>query len=138
MTYTFPTVYLAGPINGCTDDEANNWRDVARAALGAENCLDPMRRDYRGREDESVTEIVEGDKADIEASDIVIANCWQASPGTSMEILLAWEQHKPAYAVLPPGSRVSPWYRYHATIMFSLDDVFDSILTSELVNWLRP
>lgn len=120
-------IYLAGPINGCSDDEANNWRDVAKAALGEENCIDPMRRDYRGREDESVNEIVHGDYADIRDSDVMLANCWQVSWGTAMEIHFAFEEGKRVLAILPPGTRVSPWLRYHATIVFSLDDAFIEI-----------
>jgi nucleoside 2-deoxyribosyltransferase len=121
-------VYLCGPIGGCTDDEAVNWRDVVKARIGAENCLDPMRRDYRGREDEAVSEIVERDKEDIEDSDVVLANCWQPSPGTSMEILYAWEHGIPVYAILPPGARVSPWYRYHARVFHALEDAINEHL----------
>lgn len=120
-------VYLCGPINGCTDDEAVNWRQVVKDALGVERCLDPMVRDYRGREDESVAEIVENDKADIDGSSAVIANCWQVSAGTAMEILYAWERGVPVVAVVPPGARISPWYRYHATIVHSLADAMAAV-----------
>jgi nucleoside 2-deoxyribosyltransferase len=119
---TTKRVYLAGPINGCTDDEANNWRDIAKTRLGARNCIDPMRRDYRGREEQCVTEIVDGDKNDISSSDVVIANCWQVSWGTAMEIHFAHSLSKPVIAVAPPGARVSPWLRYHAVIVRSLDE----------------
>lgn len=119
--------YLAGPINGCTDDEAKNWREVVKAALGDKNCLDPMRRDYRGIEDKSVNEIVNGDLADIDASDAMLANCWQVSWGTAMEIRYAATHDIPVIAVLPPGSRVSPWLSYHATVTFSLDDALAQV-----------
>jgi hypothetical protein len=52
--------------------------------------LDPMDRDYRGKEDESVKDIVEGDKADIDWADAVIAYCPKPSVGTSMEVLYCW------------------------------------------------
>lgn len=104
--------YLAGPINGCTDDEAINWRDLAKSLVGAENCIDPMRRDYRGKEDESVNEIVQGDLEDINNSDVVVANCWQMSWGTAMEIHYAGEHGIPVIAILPKDARVSPWLRY--------------------------
>ena len=124
-------IYLAGPINGCTDDEANNWRDIAKARLGADNCLDPMRRDFRGREDDCVDEIVWGDLDDIDESDVVLANCWQPSWGTGMEIRYAFAEGKLVIAVLPPGTRVSPWLAYHATIFFSLDE---ALAFAELLN----
>ena len=119
--------YLAGPINGCTDDEANNWRDLAKKRLGDENCLDPMRRDYRGIEDESVNEIVHGDLTDIENSYVMLANCWQVSWGTAMEIRYAYDIGLRVIAVLPPDTRVSPWLRYHAEIFYSLDAALDVI-----------
>jgi len=119
-------VYLAGPINGCTDDEANTWRDIAKSALGKENCIDPMRRDYRGREDECLDEIVILDKLDIVDSDVVLANCWQFSVGTSMEVLFASERGKSVIAVVKPGATVSPWLRFHALAV--VDDL-DRALT---------
>lgn len=114
--------YLAGPINGCTDDEANNWRDIVKQRLGAEHCLDPMRRDYRGNEDQSVAEIVRGDLDDIAAADLILANCWQVSWGTAMEIYHAHTISKGVIAVLPPGGLVSPWLRHHAAVVHSLDE----------------
>lgn len=108
------TVYLAGPINGCTDDEANGWRQGFMERLPEDDFLDPMVRDYRGQEDECVVEIVEGDKADIDQCDIFLAYCWQTSWGTGMEILYAWETGKHVMLVIPEGTRVSPWQRYHS------------------------
>jgi len=107
-------VYLAGPISGCSDREANCWRAEAIVLLGGA-VLDPMVRDYRGREDENVTAIVEGDKADIDACRAVIAYCPRPSVGTSMEVLYAYERLRPVYVVVPEGAPVSPWLRYHAT-----------------------
>jgi nucleoside 2-deoxyribosyltransferase len=112
-------VYLAGGINGCTDDEAVNWREWVKERLGAENCIDPMRRDYRGREDQCADEIVEGDKADIRESRAVLANCWRVSWGTAMEILFAFERGIPVIAVVPADAVVSPWLRYHTLSVVS-------------------
>ncbi len=106
-------VYLMGPINGCTDDEASTWRDQVKAELGEEHTLDPMRRDYRGVEDESVDAIVDGDLEDIGACTSALANCWQVSWGTAMEIFYAHSIGRPVIAVLPEGTRISPWLRYH-------------------------
>lgn len=105
-------VYLCGPINGCTDEECNNWREAAKAVLT--DTLDPMRRDYRGREDECVAEIVEGDKLDIMQCDALLVNYDKPSVGTSMEILFAWEQHKAVVVVAAKDARISPWLRHHS------------------------
>lgn len=58
------TIYLCGPINGCTDEECKDWREMVKANW-AGHSIDPMRRDYRGKEDECVDEIVE--RSDISA-----------------------------------------------------------------------
>lgn len=109
-------VYLAGPINGCTDSECNDWRSRAKDILhqiGYET-LDPMDRDYRGVEDSSWNSIVEGDKKDIQDCDFILAYCPSPSVGTSMEIFYAWTIGKRVIAVVPQGKPVSPWLRYHA------------------------
>lgn len=107
------TVYLAGPINGCNDDEAHGWRQDFVASLPRLTFLDPMRRDYRGVEDQFAAQIVEADLADIDASDVVLAYCWQPSWGTAMEILYARTQRKTVIAVVPDGQNVSPWLRHY-------------------------
>lgn len=108
------TIYLAGPINGCTDDEMHSWRDDMTTRLSGHTILTPVVRDYRGKEDESVEDIVEGDKADVDASDVVIAFCPKPSVGTSMEVLYAWERGKHVVIYAPADAPVSPWLRYHS------------------------
>jgi nucleoside 2-deoxyribosyltransferase len=121
-------IYLCGPINGCTDNEAVTWRTTIKDALGERACIDPMRRDYRGREDESVAEIVQGDKDDIKTADVVLANCWQPSVGTSMEIFYAHSLGKPVVAILPTNEPISPWYRQHVVeIVHSLQEALDAL-----------
>lgn len=78
------------------------------------DTLDPMRRDYRGVEDESVIDIVELDKVDIANSDALIVNYDKPSVGTSMEILHAFERSKIVVVVAKEGTRISPWMRYHS------------------------
>ena len=107
------SVYLCGPINGCTDGECNNWRSLIKEHF--DNTIDPMRRDYRGRESESVNEIVELDKLDVINADFILASCPKPSVGTSMEIFYAWTLGKPVVSVVPKGAPISPWLRYHST-----------------------
>lgn len=112
-------VYLGGPINGCTDEEANGWRDDVKTGLDEREIdyLDPMDRDYRGREMEPgiAAEIVEGDKEDIAQCDVLLMNSPKPSKGTAMEILFGWLLHKRVIVVLPEGTVPSPWEVYHAT-----------------------
>jgi nucleoside 2-deoxyribosyltransferase len=112
------TVYLCGGINGMSDDRCRTWREYAKERLRCET-LDPMRRDYRGIEDQNVAAIVEGDKADIDACDVVLVNALRPSWGTAMEVLYAWEHGKPCYCVA--SDPVSPWLRHHS-VMIS-DDI---------------
>lgn len=112
-------VYLAGPINDCTDAECKDWRQQAKELRHDIAWIDPMRRDYRGQEDKNVKAIVEDDKRDIEGCDKILAFCPKPSVGTSMEIIFgkyvkrAWPKCS-VVVVVPPGSPVSPWLRYHA------------------------
>lgn len=116
------TLYLCGPINGCTDAECKDWREFAKD-LWMGRCLDPMRRDYRGREAECVREIVELDKIDVAASDVILVNYDKPSVGTSMEVLYAWERGKPVIVVAALEANLSPWLRYHShAIMHSFEE----------------
>lgn len=115
-------VYLGGPINGCTDEEANGWRSEVKSLLDENGIeyLDPMRRDYRGRELEPgiAAEIVLGDKDDIYECHVLLMNCPKPSYGTAMEILYGFERGKRVIAVLPEGATPSPWVLYHADVYY--------------------
>ncbi len=126
------TVYLCGPINGCTDEECNNWRELAKASLKCDT-LDPMRRDYRGREDECVREIVELDKIDVTNSEVLLVSYDKPSVGTSMEILYAWEQGKMVITVARPDARISPWLRYHSHFIFNTFEEAFGFINQEVV-----
>lgn len=109
------SVYLAGPIHGCTDDEVHCWRDAARDALPGYEIHDPSRRDFRGVESGADRIIVEGDKLEIASSSLVLAMVPAPSIGTSMEILWAWSLRIPVVTV---SSHASPWLRYHSTAIY--------------------
>lgn len=122
------TVYLCGPINGCTDEECRDWREFVKQGLHQEKTLDPMRRDYRGREAESVREIVELDKIDVAQSDVLLVNYTKPSVGTSMEIIYAWQLGKQIVVVAPPGESLSPWLVYHShAVLHSFEDAVKHI-----------
>ena len=143
------TIYLGGPIAGCLDEEASGWRNQFMADLPTFSFKDPMVRDYRGIEDESVNEIVELDKEDIDQSDIVLAYCWQVSVGTSMEVYYAWDLRFDGLGegpgpfvllVIPEGTRISPWLRYHSdAIVTTLEEAQILIKDMETgtTNYLR-
>jgi len=102
-------VYLAGHYN------ADAYRTAASAQLRAlgHEPVDPMRRDYRGREDEHVAEIVQGDLRDVVDCDLVLASWSTDDTGTSMECWFAHGIGRPVVGFVDqPGQRIGPWVRY--------------------------
>ena len=129
------TIYLAGPINGCDDHVANAWRDSTIEHFdyipryrGEIEWLNPMSRDYRGKEAGSIAEIVTLDKRDVDRSNILVARVLKPSVGTSMEILYAWERGIPVILWVDAGTDTSPWLLYHATtVVLGFDDAMEAI-----------
>lgn len=121
------SIYLCGPINGCTDEECNNWREYVIDNYDGPT-INPMRRDYRGREAESVHEIVELDKIDVTDADVILVMYDKPSVGTSMEVLYAFERGKMVVVVASTSAKMSPWMVYHShKISHSLDDALEFI-----------
>lgn len=124
-------VYLAGPINGQSDSACIDWRARATELLRPLPVINPMDRDYRGKETLSgqAKLIVEKDKEDIDGSGALLV--WYPGPsvGTAMEIMYAktpiftrdfFQPLKlPVYIIDVSGKPLSPWLLYHATEIFS-------------------
>lgn len=111
-----PRVYLAGPPFA----EEYRSRASALAAGAGWEPVDPMRRDFRGRTEGHEAEIVEGDLADIDGCDVVLASFAEPDEGTAME---AWYAHSRGIPVVAytGGSSAHPWTVYvsrsvHATL----------------------
>lgn len=126
-------LYLCGPINGCTDGECKDWREYVET-LWPGACVDPMRRDYRGKEAENYREIVELDKIDVAGCDCILVNYDKPSVGTSMEVLFAWQLGKPVIVVCKPDTIISPWLRYHSHAIVST--FRDAVARAQEMCWL--
>ena len=102
-------VYLAGPPYA---DEYRRRAALLVRELGWEP-VDPMRRDFRGRTQGKETEIVEGDLAEIESCDAVLAAFTSPDEGTAME---AWHAHTLGKRVVAytAGTPPHPWTVYVA------------------------
>ena len=102
-------VYLAGP------PFAEEYRRRAAELLLARRCepVDPMRRDFRGRTEGHEKEIVEGDLAEIDSCDAVLAAFTAPDEGTAME---AWYAHARGIPVVAytGGTPPHPWTVYVA------------------------
>ena len=97
-------VYLAGP------PYADEYRRRASALVREAGWepVDPMRRDFRGSTHGREAEIVEGDLADIDSCDAVLAAFVAADEGTAME---AWYAHSTGKRVVAytGGTPPHPW-----------------------------
>jgi len=111
-------VYLAGP------PFAEEYRRRAAEHVRAHGWepVDPMRRDFRGRTEGNEAEIVEGDLADIDSCDALLADFTRPDEGTAME---AWYAHTRGLPVVAytGGSPPHPWTAYvAASVHAKLED----------------
>ena len=102
-------VYLAGP------PYADEYRRRAARLVRERGWepIDPMRRDFRGRSEGRERELVEGDLADIDSCDAVLADFTHPDEGTAME---AWYAHAAGTPIIAytGGAPAHPWTVYVA------------------------
>jgi nucleoside 2-deoxyribosyltransferase len=105
-------VYLAGPPFA---EEYRRRADALVRATGWEP-VDPMRRDFRGRTEGREAEIVEGDLAEIDSCDALLAAFTAPDEGTAME---AWYAHGRGKRVVvyTGGMPAHPWTVYVADVV---------------------
>jgi nucleoside 2-deoxyribosyltransferase len=119
-------VYLAGP------PFADEYRRRATALVQAHGGepVDPMRRDFRGGTEGHESEIVDGDLADIDSCDAVLAAFTAPDEGTSME---AWYAHSKGIPVVAytGGEPVHPWTVYVSeSVHVTLEDAVAAACTA--------
>lgn len=120
-------VYLCGGINGLSDSQCKDWREESKRLINHET-VDPMRRDYRGAENDNVDRIVTEDLNDIAQCDIVLVNATKPSWGTAMEIVYAKQASKIVVCFIGTG-RISPWLQFHSSKI-----VVDLAAAAEFIN----
>jgi nucleoside 2-deoxyribosyltransferase len=118
-----PRVYLAGP------PFADEYRERASALAQAAGWepVDPMRRDFRGGTQGHEAEIVDGDLADIDSCDAVLAAFTAPDEGTAME---AWYARSRGVRVVAytAGAPTHPWTVYVAdSVHVSLEDAIAAL-----------
>jgi nucleoside 2-deoxyribosyltransferase len=120
-----PRVYLAGPPFA----EEYRLRASALARAAGWEPVDPMRRDFRGATAGHEAEIVEGDLADIDACDTVLADFTRPDEGTAME---AWYAHDAGKRVIAytGGQWAHPWTVYVTeSVHADLEDAVRAVAT---------
>jgi nucleoside 2-deoxyribosyltransferase len=116
-------VYLAGPPFA----EEYRARASALARAAGWEPVDPMRRDFRGNTAGNETAIVEGDLADIDGCDAVLAAFTAPDEGTSMEAWYAKARGIPVVAYTG-GTPPHPWTVYVArSVHAALEDAVASL-----------
>jgi nucleoside 2-deoxyribosyltransferase len=116
------TIYLAGPISGCSYDGCTSWREAFKTHMpDSVQCLSPMRgKDYLDQE-----QVIDGsypnhvlscsrgimtrDYFDCTRADIVVVNLLGAprvSIGTVMEIAWAYTRHTPTIVMMEKEANV--------------------------------
>jgi hypothetical protein len=118
-----PVVYLAGPMHKTTDEECHAWRNYVTKELGPKfEIRNPAasEKDLRGSGSELDRLIVDGDKKDIDESNVLLVNWWDGPGimcGTPMEILYAYDRKK-LIVTVADCAKESPWLRYHSTFCY--------------------
>jgi len=137
-------VYLAGPMEDCTEDHMTGWRQLTANALKLSdiNTLDPTRRvsfhDQLGENLENVTKtmntckrIFKQDLQDIAESKVVLADVRRGSgrgTGTSMELMFAHTKNKIIILWADEGDYIHPFYEAMATEKhYFLEEAVDSV-----------
>jgi len=129
------TIYLCGGINGMDDSECRGWRNLVKSDLGGDFLfLDPMRRDYRGHEYGNEEDIITGDIADIDSSDIVLVNAQRPSWGTAMELFYAFRAGKTVISICSATSP-SPWLVGHSTYHVSCFEAAIDLCRKHVIGW---
>jgi len=125
------TIYLAGPMAGCTEQEMRGWRNAVKDDLPEYKFLDPCDRKYTPQQ---WYELVEDDIQDIEDSDLVLCHMWKNGIGSSMELVESRYRRKPTVVVIPDYKNVSPWVRRYSSFLVQDFETAYKIIKAEWPN----
>ncbi len=129
------TIYLAGPMEHVSVEDAKGWRDIATDLLqqADQKVLDPTRR-VHAFQSKYMKRIFELDLRDIQESDLILVNLDNpkiAKHGTSMEVFYAsYVLRKPVVAFKADASTIHPFFESLVTEWRStVDKACDTIIT---------
>jgi len=115
-------IYLAGPMRYCTTTEITEWRNLVKYNLKNFEFFDPSLKTKHKSS-------VKRDLYMIKKSDIVVANCWKDSVGTSMEIIHSFFNFK-VVIVICKEINISSWIEEHCHFIFETIEEFLSFMWS--------
>lgn len=115
------SIYLSGPILGCSEEEIWSWRNKAADLLSGYDVVDVAKL-HLGDPD-----CVGKDLEQLELCDILLAFPWKYSAGCSMEICYAFNDGTEVVTVA--NNDISPWIRHHSTVLVKTFE--------EAANWIK-
>ncbi len=135
VRYGPPTIYLSGPIDYVSLEEASGWRDKATELLKGMRiaALNPIL----GKDGMTEHEIVRADLDMIARADALLVNMTREDVphvGTSMEIMYAVEHDIP---VVIWGTPKSIWAQCHAVIAPEFDDAMSTVAAIAIAKTAR-
>jgi nucleoside 2-deoxyribosyltransferase len=132
------TVYLAGPMEHVSIEDAKGWRTIATDLLlqADQKVLDPTRRVHEFQP-KYMKRIFELDLRDIQESDLILVNLDNpaiAKHGTAMEVFYAsYVLRKPVVAFKANASTIHPFFESLVTEWRStVEKACDTIITEYL------
>jgi nucleoside 2-deoxyribosyltransferase len=132
------TIYLAGPMEHVSIEDAKGWRTIATDLLlqADQKVLDPTRRVHKFQP-KYMKRIFELDLRDIQESDLILVNLDNptiAKHGTAMEVFYAsYVLRKPVVAFKADASTIHPFFESLVTEWRStVDKACDTIITEYL------
>jgi len=132
------TIYLAGPMEHVSIEDAKRWRTIATDLLlqADQKVLDPTRRVHEFQP-KYMKRIFELDLRDIQESDLILVNLDNptiAKHGTAMEVFYAsYVLRKPVVAFKADASTIHPFFESLVTEWRStVDKACDTIITEYL------
>lgn len=147
------TIYLAGPISGCSYGECTDWRDFVTGQLEPDGiqCLSPLR----GKEYLRSEKVIDGsypqqvlscdrgimtrDYFDCTRADAVLFNLLGAtqkvSIGTMMELAWAYQKQIPAIFCIEPTGNIHDHPMTREAMGFRVDNLPAAIHVARMVLW---
>ena len=105
-----PKIYLSGPIDNCSPEQAVGWRNQLKEDYKQYEFLDPIDvENYLS----NPTAAIEQEKFHILESDVFLCYPWKPSTGTPMEAMFAYVNDKIVVTV-SEGTYLSEWIKYHS------------------------
>ncbi len=86
-------VYLAGPIRGCSDEQATWWRQEVKRQLKHLEFEDPVNWFKEPGVPREISKLA--------PCDLMLANMWKESIGTTVGVIRARQQGKPVVLLDP-------------------------------------